>query len=136
MDSKRRAYIKQFIKFNFIGAATVIVGACVFILMIQLNFHYVAALVGDYTVGIVFSYFMNKKYTFQAKVSSDVVPLLKTISMYAVSFLLNYLMLAIASEVYGYHLVYSQIVIIFILAIFNFVVFKHLIFREGNGKRI
>jgi len=131
MDRKRRVYVKQFIIFNYVGALTVIIGTLVFVLMIALGFGYVNSLIGDYAAGILFSYFMNKNYTFKVKISGDFVPLIKTALMYVVSFLLNVYMLRLSTEVYGYGVIYSQFVIIFVLALFNFLVFKLIIFG-GN----
>ena len=128
--------MKQFIIFNYVGVLTVIIGTLVFVLMISMGFGYVASLVGDYAAGILFSYFMNKNYTFKAKTSSDIVPLLKTAAMYVVSFLLNVYMLKLSTEVFGFHVIYSQFVIIFILALFNFLVFKLLIFRVIGEREI
>ena len=136
MDGKRRTYIKQFIVFNYIGVLTVIIGTLVFVVMISMGFGYVISLVGDYAAGILFSYFMNKNYTFKVKTSSDLMPLIKTTSMYVVSFLLNVYMLKLSTETFGFHVIYSQLVIIFILAIFNFLVFKLLIFRVVSEREI
>ena len=136
MDGQRRIYLKQFIIFNYVGVLTVIIGTLVFVLMISMGFGYVASLVGDYAAGILFSYFMNKNYTFKAKTSSDMVPLLKTAAMYVVSFMLNVYMLKLSTEVFGFHVIYSQFVIIFILALFNFLVFKLLIFRVIGEREI
>ena len=135
MDNKRKISIKQFIKFNYVGAFTIIVGTSVFMLMITLGFDYISSLVGDYMAGILFSYFMNKNYTFQVKTNSDLLPLIKTVLMYVISFLLNVTLLKLSSEVYGYNLIYSQIVIILILAMFNFLVFKLIIFRVINERK-
>jgi len=136
MDGKRRIYLKQFVIFNYVGVLTVIIGTLVFVLMIAMGFGYVISLVGDYAAGILFSYFMNKNYTFKVKTSSDIVPLLKTTVMYIISFTLNVYMLKICTEVYGFNVIYSQFVIIFILALFNFLVFKLLIFRVVGEREI
>ena len=135
MDDKRKISIKQFVKFNYVGLLTIIVGTSVFVLMIALGFGYVISLAGDYMAGIIFSYFMNKSYTFQAVIDSDLLPLLKTALMYVVSFFLNVVLLKVSSEVYGYDLITSQFVIIFVLALFNFLVFKLIIFRVVDERK-
>ena len=136
MDGKRRVHIKQFIRFNYVGALTVVIGTTVFVLMIFMGFGYIEALVGDYAAGILFSYFMNKSYTFKVKTDGDVVPLVKTTVMYLVSFLLNVYLLRVSTEILGYHVIYSQLVIIFILALFNFLVFKLIIFGAGGEREV
>ena len=115
------------------------VGTAVFLGMVAAGFGYVPALVGDYAAGIIFSYFMNKKFTFRAKVKSDALPLLVTVLTYVVTFLLNVLLLSIAVETYQFNVVYAQVVIMLFLAIMNFLMFKFLIFgvfgfRKGRDE--
>jgi len=136
MDNKRKIFIKQLIKFNYVGVLTVIIGTSVFMLMIAAGLDYISSLIGDYSAGILFSYFMNKKYTFRVITNSDLLPLIKTSVMYIVSFFLNVILLKLSTEIYGYNLIYSQIVIVFILALFNFLVFKLLIFRAFSERKI
>ena len=136
MDNKRRIYLNQFIRFNYVGALTIVIGTTVFMLMIFLGFNYVVSLVGDYAAGILFSYFMNKNYTFKFETKSNLWPLIKTTSMYIVSFFLNVILLKLSLDVYGFNLIYSQFVIIFILALFNFLIFKLLIFKVVNERKL
>ena len=58
----------------------------------------VLALAGDYAAGILFSYFMNKRYTFRVEVVSDAKPLSVTVLTYALTFGLNVLLLSLAVE--------------------------------------
>ena len=135
MDNKRRISIAQFIKFNYVGVLTIFIGTSVFMYMITLGFNYISSLAADYAAGILFSYYMNKNYTFQVKISSDILPIMNTALMYIISFLLNVLLLKLCTELYGYNIFYSQIAIIFVLAIFNFIVFKLFIFRVINERK-
>ncbi len=128
MGSEGRTFIVEFLRFHVVGIGTLMVGTAVFLTMIGVGFGYVAALVGDYAVGILFSYFMNKKFTFKVQVKSDVVPLLVTVLSYLVTFALNVLLLSLAVETYGFNVVYSQVVIMLVLAIMNFLMFKFLVF--------
>jgi putative flippase GtrA len=128
MGSKGRTFVVEFLRFHVVGIGTLLVGTAIFVAMIALSFGYVPALVGDYAAGILFSYFMNKKFTFRVQVKSDVVPLLVTVLGYLVTFLLNVLLLSLAVETYGFNIVYSQIVIMLGLAIMNFLMLKFLVF--------
>lgn len=114
-----------------------LVGTLVFLGMVAAGFSYVIALVGDYAAGIVFSYFMNKTFTFRVKVQSDVKPLLMTALTYIATFSLNVLLLSVAIEIYQFNIVYAQVVIMLLLAIMNYLMFKFLIFRifaSGKGR--
>lgn len=139
MGSKRRTFVVELLRFHLVGAGTLLVGTAVFLGMVAAGFGYVPALVGDYAAGIIFSYFMNKKFTFRVKVKSDVLPLLVTVLAYLVTFLLNVLLLSIAVEHYQFNVVYAQVVIMLVLAIMNFLLLKFLVFgifasRKGREK--
>lgn len=129
MGSERRILVAQFFRFNLVGILTVILGTAVFLAMIFLGFNYVLALTGDYAAGIVFSYVMNKDYTFKAKVASHARPFAMTVLSYALTFLLNVLLLALAVEALDLNVVVSQIVIMALLSVLNFLMFKYLVFR-------
>ncbi len=135
MGSKGRVFVAELLRFNLVGAFTLLLGTAVFLGMIAIGFGYVAALVGDYAAGILFSYYMNKKFTFRAQVKSDVVPLLVTIMSYVVTFVLNVLLLSIAVEVYGFNVVYAQIASMLVLAIINFLMFKFVIFGDRRDRK-
>jgi putative flippase GtrA len=128
MGSKGRIFVVELLRFHIVGIGTLLVGTAVFLGMIAMGIAYVPALVGDYAAGILFSYFMNKKFTFRVKIKNDVLPLLVTTSAYLVTFLLNVLLLSIAVEAYQFNVVYSQIVIMLLLAIVNFLMMKFLVF--------
>ena len=128
MGSKGRTFIAELLRFHLVGAGTLLVGTAVFLGMLAVGFTYVPALVGDYAAGIIFSYFVNKKFTFRVTVKSDALPLLVTALSYVVTFLLNVLLLSIAVDHYQFNVVYAQVVIMLLLAILNFVLLKFLVF--------
>jgi len=133
MDNKRKIFIKQFLNFNYIGVLTTGLGFIVYIIMLKIEFSYIPALTGDYVFGIVFSYFMNKKYTFSVIFNNDFLPLLKTTSVYLVSYVLNIFLLYLAYKIYGFNLIMSQAMIILLLAVGNFFMFKFFVFRSNDG---
>jgi len=128
MGSKGRAFVAELFRFHLVGAGTLVIGTLVFLGLVASGCNYVLALSGDYAAGILFSYYMNKTFTFRAVVRSDMKPLAFTALGYVVTFLLNILFLAIAVEQLGLHVVYAQLVIMLVLAALNYVVFKFLIF--------
>ena len=128
MGSKGRALVAELFRFHLVGAGTLLIGTLVFLGVIALGLGYMPALVCDYAAGILFSYYMNKTFTFRAQVTSDVKPLSVTVMAYAVTFLLNLLLLAIAVERLALPVVYSQIVIMLLLAAVNYLLFKFVVF--------
>lgn len=130
-STKAKELARQFLRFNAVGILTVVLGVVVFFVMIYLGFNYVLALVGDYVVGAVFSYFANKKFTFKVQVRSNLAPILKTLMTYGLTLGLNVLLLGLAVEVCKLNIVLSQLVIICVLATLNFALFKWVVFREA-----
>jgi len=128
MDSKGRAFIAELFRFHLVGVGTLLIGTLVFLALLALHVDYMIALAADYAAGIVFSYYMNKTFTFRAKVASDIKPLSLTILGYLVTFLLNLLLLAGAVELLSLSVVYSQLGIMLLLAMLNFLFFKFVIF--------
>jgi putative flippase GtrA len=128
MGHEGRAFVGELLRFHLVGACTLLVGTAVFLVMVATGTGYVSALVGDYAAGIVFSYFMNKVFTFRVKVASDAKPLLATVLAYLLTFMLNVLLLSIAVETYGFNIVHAQLVIMLLLAVINFLMFKFIIF--------
>jgi len=137
MGSKGRAFVAELFRFHLVGAGTLLIGTLVFLALVSLGIEYWLALTGDYAAGILFSYYMNKSFTFRASTRSDLKPLSFTILGYLVAFLLNLILLSIAVERLSLDVVYSQIVIMLLLAALNFLVFKYLIFglliRDQHG---
>jgi len=128
MGSKGRAFVAELFRFHLVGVGTLAIGTLVFLALVALGFDYMMALAGDYVVGILFSYYMNKTFTFRAQVSSDIKPLSWTALGYLATYLLNLLLLACAVELFSLPVVYSQFVIMLVLAILNYLVFKFFIF--------
>jgi len=128
MGSKGRAFVAELFRFHVVGAGTLLIGTLVFLALLALGVGYTMALAGDYAAGILFSYYMNKTFTFRAEVGSDIKPLSFTALGYLVTYLLNLLLLACAVEVFSLPVVYSQLVIMLLLAMLNYLVFKFFIF--------
>jgi len=104
------------------------IGTLVFVGITLLGFGYTPALVGDYAAGVLFSYFMNKTFTFRARVDGDLQPLAYTVLGYLVTFLLNLLLLRVAVEVMALPVLYAQFVIMLALAGLNYLIFKFVVF--------
>lgn len=132
MGSKGRALVAELFRFHVVGAGTLVIGTLVFLGLVALGLNYSLALVGDYAAGILFSYYMNKTYTFRAQVRNELKSLSVTAMGYAVTFVLNLLLLAAAVEWLALPVVPAQIVIMLVLAALNFVMFKFIVFGAAS----
>ena len=128
MGREGRALIAELFRFHLVGVGTLVIGTLVFLGLVALGLDYTLALAGDYAAGILFSYYMNKTFTFRAETRSDLKPLSITAMGYLVTFLLNLGLLAIAVEYFALPIIYSQIVIMLVLAALNFLIFKFVVF--------
>ena len=135
MGSEGRALVAELFRFHLVGAGTVIIGTLVFLGLVALGVPYTLALVADYAVGILFSYYMNRTFTFRAEVRSDLKPLSYTVVGYVVSFLLNLALLAIAVELLALNVAFAQVVIMLALALLNYVIFKFVVFGPATLER-
>lgn len=133
MGSKGRAFVAELFRFHVVGVGTLLIGTLVFLGLVALGLDYRLALAGDYAAGILFSYYMNKTFTFRAQVRSDIKPLAFTALGYCVTFFLNLLLLGVAVEVLSLPVIQAQIVIMLVLAVLNFLVFKFLVFGVRNA---
>jgi putative flippase GtrA len=131
MGREGRAFIAELFRFHLVGVGTLLIGTLVFLVLVALGRAYTLALAGDYAAGILFSYYMNKTFTFRARVRSDLKPLALTVLGYVATFLLNLLLLGIAVELLALPVVYAQLVIMLVLAALNYVIFKFVVFGTG-----
>jgi putative flippase GtrA len=135
MGSKGRAFVVELLRFHLVGLGTLCIGTLVFLGLVALGLDYTLALAGDYAAGTVFSYYMNKTFTFRVQVRSDVKPLALSALGYGATFLLNLLLLALAVELLGLPVVYAQLVIMVILAALNYAMFKFVVFGSARAGR-
>lgn len=135
MGREGRALVAELFRFHVVGAGTLLIGTLVFLGLVALGVPYAYALAGDYAAGILFSYYMNKTYTFRAQVNSDAKPLALTVMGYIAAFLLNLLLLTVAVELLALNVILSQVAIMLVLAALNFVLFKFVIFGRGNARQ-
>jgi putative flippase GtrA len=135
MGSQGRALVAELFRFHLVGAGTLVIGTLVFLGLVALDVPYALALVADYAVGILISYYLNKTFTFRAQVRSDLKPLSYTVIGYIVSFLLNLALLAVAVELLALNVVYAQVVIMLALAVLNYAVFKFVVFGPATLER-
>jgi len=135
MGSDGRALVAELFRFHLVGVGTVLIGTLVFLGLVALDVPYTLALVGDYATGILFSYYMNKAFTFRAQVRGDLKPLSYTVIGYLVSFLLNLALLTIAVELLALNVVFAQVVIMLVLAVLNYAIFKFVVFSPTTLER-
>lgn len=95
-----KKFIFETMRFGLVGVLNTIVGYGVYYILIKFKLYYMIALLTSHIVGVIHSYFWNKYYTFKSRRKSK-SELLKFISVYAVTFLVNLGILTFLVEVLG-----------------------------------
>lgn len=91
---------KRFIKFLFVGIINTIVGYGSYSIFIFLNIHYLIANTLSTIIGVINSYILNKKITFNDKKTNTKTPF-KFVSVYVVSYLVGMINLKILVDFFN-----------------------------------
>lgn len=96
----KRMFSNQKIRFLFVGGLNTIVGYGSFALLLFMNLNYLVANTISYIIGIIHSYFWNKKFTFKSKNKSP-LELVKFIFVYIVNYLIGMIILYLLVDKLG-----------------------------------
>ncbi len=125
----RKSFI-QFIKFNIIGIANTLLTYLVYSLIVYLSDNQYLAVTGDYSVGIVFSYFLNSRITFKSNQKNTFLTFIKMAISYIPGYLLNLLLSFVFIEKWQLNKYFAQIVILGLISLISFVLQKYFVFKE------
>lgn len=130
MDNKKGLLIKQFILFNLIGIINTLVTYGVYSALLFSGVNFQLALVGEYAVGIIFSFVMNKNITFKHITGNSVHMFLRMILTYVITFGINMGLLTVFVKVLGMNEYIGQFLALGIVSVLSFGLQKLLVFRE------
>lgn len=116
IDSKT---FHQTIRFGIVGVINTVVGYGVYFLMLRLKVVYVIALLISHIVGVTNSYFWNKYFTFKSHRKS-LKELVRFLSVYAVTFVVNLGILMVMVEKIKMSKEIAQVVALFIVTAISF----------------
>lgn len=88
LEKLRLLFERKEIRFLFVGGINTAVGYGTFALCIFLGLHYVAAQIISTIIGVANSYFWNKYFTFRKR-DKSLSEVVRFITVYAVSFIVN-----------------------------------------------
>lgn len=131
----RKAYIKwceipDKIRFLFIGGMNAAISYVIFALALWLlgEVHYQACVILQWTLSSVFSYFNQKFFVFCTR-GNYMKEYLKCCSTWAVSYLLNVIILELLVRFAIKNVYVSQFISIFLVSVVTYVLFKYFAFR-------
>lgn len=120
----------QTIRFVIVGILNTIVGFGVYALYLHfVNNSYVQALIISHIIGVVHSYLWNNKWTFTMNEISF-KSIMKFISVYAITFFVNLLLLSLFIDAIGVNKFFAQGISLFITTLVSFFGHKYWSFAK------
>ena len=117
------------VRFLFVGVLNTIFGYAVYALLIYLKMHYFLAQLLSSILAIAHSYLWNKYFTFRSpgRSASEII---RFVSVYAVSYLLNMGILYVSIEFFKWNAYISGAICLFMITIISYVGHKSISFRR------
>ncbi|WP_028974690.1 GtrA family protein [Spirochaeta cellobiosiphila] len=125
-------WLKQLIKFNLIGGINTLLTYIVFSFVFALSGSELLGLIGDYSFGIVFSFFANRYFTFKISEGKMLKEFAKMVASYIILFILNYYILDYIKSVFSLNIYISQFISLIFVVLISFVVQKFFIFAQHD----
>ena len=126
------------VRFLFVGVLNTIFGYAVYALFIYLKMHYFPAQLLSSVLAITHSYLWNKYFTFR-RPGRSASEILRFVSVYAVSYLLNMGILFVSIEFFKWNAYFAGFICLFVTTVISYVGHKNISFknpkdlREGQG---
>lgn len=121
---------KEFIKFNIVGITNAVVTYIVYATLVSIGFHYMIALTIDYIVGLLWSFTLNKRFTFRIDRPSTPGMFLRMVGVYVVIFTCNSVLLIGLMEIAKLNPYIAQLLALFVIVIAAFLGQKYIVFKD------
>lgn len=125
--------MRQLIRYGLVGMVSNLTIYFVYLLITYLGVEPKTAMTLVYIIGASIGYIGNRKWTF-AHHGNFTSAALRYVSAHFFGYLLNYMILFVFVDRFGYAHQWVQAVAIIIVASFLFIVFKYFVFRERIGR--
>ena len=130
MIIKNKTTLKEFVSFNIIGLINTLLTIILYFFLVSIEVHYLVALIIDYIFGIFFSYYMNRRYTFNYEFKNKHYMFLKMLASYLLIFFINTILLYFFIEELFIDKYLSQVIAMLILIIIAFYLQKFFVFKK------
>ena len=122
----------QFIKFNIIGVVNTVITYLIFGGIYCLTNSKLLGLLGDYSFGILFSFFANRYFTFGLYDKKFVKQMVKMVITYIVIFFINLGILSLLTNTCMLNTYISQFIALLLITFLSFLNQRFFVFREGH----
>lgn len=121
------------VRFILVGILNTIVGYSFYFVFLKFNINYIIALLISHVIGVVHSFIWNKFWTFKIKEDTK-RQILKFVSVYAITFILNFIILLVFVEKLNIDKRIAQIFALFIVTLVSFLGHKFWSFKSTTDK--
>lgn len=121
---------KQFVKFIFVGILNTIVGYGTYSILLFFKINYIIANTISTIIGILFSYLLNKKITFNNTKTNKKTPF-KFVSVYIISYVVGTINLALLVKHYNANKYIAGFINLFITTFISWFGHKYFSFKES-----
>ncbi len=129
-----RLILDQFFKYSLVGILNTLIGlSVIYFLFNVLHFHYIVANIIGYGCGLINSFILNKKWTFESKrhFSKEIFPFLL---VFGICYVINLLAVIFSVEVFKIHPNIAQLIGIAIYSVSNFLINKYWTFSKSEHR--
>ncbi len=124
----RLEILRQFIRFNLVGVLNTLLTYGIYSGLVYLGVHHLAAVVIEYAFGIVFSYLLNKRFTFAVRGGGSRM-FGRMLLAYIPTLLLNALLLWLLVDRLHWNEYVGQAVALGLVSVLSFIAQKVFVFR-------
>jgi len=125
-----RKELQAFSKFIFVGVLNTIVGYGLFVILIYLNVFYLMALTISHIFATTHSYVWNRFFTFKSK-NSIFKEMPKFVMVYGFIYVINFLFLFVAVDLWKFNVFISQLCILTFVTIISFLSQRYWTFKKS-----
>jgi putative flippase GtrA len=126
--------ILQFVRFNFVGIVNTALTYGVYAALVFVGVNHFAALGADYAVGIVFSFLVNRRFTFRIKGRTGLGTFARMVGSYMFLLGLNALILWVLVDKSAMNTYLGQAIALAAVALVSFAVQRVVVFRAHRGE--
>ena len=125
----RLEILKQFLRFNVVGVLNTALTYGIYSGLVYLGLHHLAAVAVEYAFGIVFSYLLNKRFTFAVRGRAAPRTFARMLIAYVPMLLLNAALLWLLVDRLHWNKYAGQAVVLSFVAVLSFTAQRMFVFR-------
>lgn len=127
----KKIFEYQQIRFLFVGGLNTMVGYGTYALFLWLGLNYFYSNSISYVIGIIHSYFWNKKFTFKSN-DKSILEIVKFVSVYIVNYLVGIAFLSLFIKIFGINEYVAGVLNLVVTTLISYFGHKYFSFSKVN----